>query len=991
MWAALRRLSLGLGLIGAAAAVLLLSDLSHRVARPAAPARQAVPEVPATAVPGRLYRIGMASFAEDPVIDACMAGVLEGLRAAGFTEGDNLQVERASAQGETMNVAPMLQGLDRQRLDVIVPVTSPVLTTALTTVPATPLVFACVYDPVAAGAGASATDHRPTVTGVGSFPPVAETMAVIRELLPRATAVGTVYNAGEPNSRRVVAAARDALAARGMTLEDVAVGNSSEVGQATQALAARGVDVLWVGGDNTVGEAIEGVVKVARSARLPLVTNDVEPAAMVSLAAMSTGLHENGRAAGALVAEVLRGASPASLPIAAVTRPSLSVNMDIARDLDVVVPPAVLQRADSIVDDGAVQRRAPGAVVVPTAVPGRKVRIGVAYFAPEEGVDGCLQGFVDELRRLGYVEGRNLEILRANAQADMATIPTLLQSFDGQGLDVIVPMSTPVLTAACGTVKRTPVVFTYVYDPVAAGAGIGFDEHLPTVTGVGSFPPVARTVALMQQLFPTLRKVGTVYNSSEANSRKVVGEVRDLLNRQGVALDEVAVTNTSEVYQAAQALLARGVDVLWVGGDNTVLQSFDAVVKAARDVRVPIVTNDVESQARQSLLAVGLGFYDSGVAAADVVARVLAGTSPADIPFSNVATAKVSVNLDVARRLGITIPPDLMEQADTVVENGVVRAAAPPTPTAAPRPTPAPLARRWQVAVLEYVNVPDSEDALRGIRDGLREAGLVIGRDFTIRERNAQGDMATLPGLVDAALSDGADLIMTLSTPTLQAAIQRAGRTPIVFTFCADPVVAGAGKSLEDHLPNVTGVATQGAYDEMIAVLREVLPNARRLGSLFVPAEVNSVANLERFRVVARAAGLEIEAVPVNTSTDVADAAMTLCARPIDAVCQTASNLTTVAFSAIRQAAVRARVPVFGFLSGDAVQGAAVVVARDYYDGGREAAGMAARIMRGERPANIPFALLGTARLIVNLDAARAQGLTIPPALVKRAAQVIGE
>jgi len=431
--------------------------------------------------------------------------------------------------------------------------------------------------------------------------------------------------------------------------------------------------------------------------------------------------------------------------------------------------------------------------------------------------------------------------------------------------------------------------------------------------------------------------------------------------------------------------------MVWIGGDNTVIQAFDAVVKAARAARVPLVTNDLEPQAKSSLLAVGLGFYDSGAAAAEVAGRVLAGTPPAEIPLANVATAQLSVNLDVARQLGVQVPNDVLAQAHTVVEHGKVR--APSLPAAAPpaAPTAARLSKVWNVAILEYVNVPDSEDARRGIRDGLRDAGLVLDRDYTVSERNAQGDMATLPGLVDAALADGADLIMTLSTPTLQAAMQRAGRTPIVFTFCADPIAAGAGTSFADHRPNVTGVATMGPYEEMLPVIHELLPRARRLGTLYVPAEVNSVANMERLQKVARTRGLELETVPVNSSTDVADAALTLCARPIDAVCQVGTNLTTVAFSAIHQAAVRARLPVFGFLSGDAEQGAAVVMARDYYDGGREAATMAARIMRGDRPATMPIVPLRTARLIVNLTAARAEGLTIPPALVQRAAQVIGK
>src|SRR5262249_17744144 len=158
----------------------------------------------------------------------------------------------------------------------------------------------------------------------------------------------------------------------------------------------------------------------------------------------------------------------------------------------------------------------------------------------------------------------------------------------------------------------------------------------------------------------------------------------------------------------------------------------------------------------------------------------------------------------------------------------------------------APLAKTWKVDLLEYVNVQDVEDGEHGIRAGLRDAGLVEGRDFQVRVRNAQGDMATLSALVDAAVGGGTDLLMTLSTPTLQAAMQRAGGLPIVFTFVADAMAAGAGRSNTDHLPNVTGVPTMAAYNEMLDIIQECLPAARHLGTLFVPAEVNSVYNKDQ-------------------------------------------------------------------------------------------------------------------------------------------------
>ena len=300
--------------------------------------------------------------------------------------------------------------------------------------------------------------------------------------------------------------------------------------------------------------------------------------------------------------------------------------------------------------------------------------------------------------------------------------------------------------------------------------------------------------------------------------------------------------------------------------------------------------------------------------------------------------------------------------------------------------------KKWVVNLLEYVNVEDSEESERGIVDGLRNSGLVEGQDYEITVRNAQGDMPTLNGLVDAALTARADLLMTLSTPTLQATIRKAPpQLPIVFTYLADPVSAGAGRSFTEHRPNVTGVATGGADEEVLAILRECLPHARRIGTIVVPSEVNTVYHRDELAMKARKLGIEVVSVPANTSSELPDAALALCSMKIDAVCQVAGNLSATGFTSIARAAREARLPAFAFMSSAVEQGAVAVVARDYYDGGIETAQLALRVIRGESPASIPIQPLLKNKIIVNLTAARAVGLAIPASVLKKADKVIGK
>jgi putative ABC transport system substrate-binding protein len=290
-------------------------------------------------------------------------------------------------------------------------------------------------------------------------------------------------------------------------------------------------------------------------------------------------------------------------------------------------------------------------------------KIGLVYFGPDESADMCMKGLLDHLKEQGIEERVNLEVRRSHAQGEIANIPLLIQNYDSSDVDVIVALTTPVLTAAASVARSKPVVFAFVYDPFAAGVGKSRTDHLPHVTGVSSFPPVEDTIDTIQRLVPGVRAVGTLYNSSEANSVKVVGVARGIFKQRGIQLQEIAITGTSEIFQAAQVLTQRGVQALWVTGDNTAFQGFDAIVRAARDAKLPLIINDPEFVQRGALIAVGIGWHASCGAASKFLARVLRGEQPRKIPFEEVAVKKLVLNQDVAKALGITFPPDIVQAA----------------------------------------------------------------------------------------------------------------------------------------------------------------------------------------------------------------------------------------------------------------------------------------------------------------------------------------
>jgi ABC-type uncharacterized transport system substrate-binding protein len=298
---------------------------------------------------------------------------------------------------------------------------------------------------------------------------------------------------------------------------------------------------------------------------------------------------------------------------------------------------------------------------------------------------------------------------------------------------------------------------------------------------------------------------------------------------------------------------------------------------------------------------------------------------------------------------------------------------------------------KWKIYFVQYNDVIDVKDAESGVLDGLRESGLEDGRDFEVKILNAQGDMATVSALIDTAVTGAADLLITFSTPTLQAALRRAQNVPVVYNYVASGLKAGAGKSNTDHAPNVTGVSLLPANDEALALLRTYFPSIHKIGTLYCPAETNMVNAKIALDASAKRAGFQVEYVPAETATDVPDASAALMSRDIEAVLQIPGNLTASAFGSIGEAARRSHLPVFAFQKSQALGGAMVVVARDYKDSGRHAAHLAARIMRGEDPKKIPLEDFAKTSLIVNLDAARALNITLPPSLVRSAQSVIGE
>lgn len=620
-------------------------------------------------------------------------------------------------------------------------------------------------------------------------------------------------------------------------------------------------------------------------------------------------------------------------------------------------------------------------------------RIAILQHASTSLLDEGARGIIDALAERGFVQGRTMDMSQFNSHGDMATGNAIARQVTTGEYDLVLTVSTPSMQAVANNNRdgRTIHIFGVVADPFSAGIGLNADDpldHPAHMTGQSSFMPVEESFELTMQMLPGLQRVGIAWNPAESNSETFTLAAREACARLGLTVIEANVDGSSGVTEAVNTLVTRGAQVVWIGGDNTMMAAIDSAIATARRGGVPVVTITPGEPTRGSLLDIGLDFYAVGRMVGTLTADVLEGADPATIPVRDVrelTPRRIVANFTALEGLreAWRIPDEVLQRATVVVDDkGVHRRTTGATQGA--------VSKRWKIDFIQYASTVETEEADHGVREGFKEAGLVEGRDYEIRVRNAQGDMATVSAMIDAALSEGTDMLLTFSTPSLQAAIRRTSTVPIVFTLVANAVAAGAGTNDTDHLPNVTGVYLVGAYPELIDVIAEVMPNARRLGSLYVPAEVNTVFHRERMLEVAEARGYSLATVAANTSSEVPDASLSLASMNIDAISQLPGNLTSAAFPSLAQAARRARIPIFAFATSQARGGAVVTVARDYDDGGRESAQMAARIMRGEAIATMPMQEVKTTKISVNLEAARAIGLTLPQALIARADLVIG-
>lgn len=297
--------------------------------------------------------------------------------------------------------------------------------------------------------------------------------------------------------------------------------------------------------------------------------------------------------------------------------------------------------------------------------------------------------------------------------------------------------------------------------------------------------------------------------------------------------------------------------------------------------------------------------------------------------------------------------------------------------------------RPYTIGLFQINEAPTLQEVRRGFLQALEDRGLRDGVNIRVEVRNAGGDVVQAHRLAREFVRRGADLIVALSTPCLQAALMADARTPILFSSVANPYLLGAGRSATDHLEHVTGVVSTAPIRETLAFIREVLPRARRLGTLYTPSELNSEYYLEMLRRHALDFDFEVAVMAVGNPTEIPVAAQSLLNRRVDALSQVSDNTINASFEVLGRIAQENSVPLFGGFVRSTRLGACAALGWDFFRMGYKTGELAVRIRGGEKPGRIPFQSMSDIKLSLNEEAAAGQGIRFSQDVIRRADEVI--
>ena len=282
-------------------------------------------------------------------------------------------------------------------------------------------------------------------------------------------------------------------------------------------------------------------------------------------------------------------------------------------------------------------------------------RIGISQFITHQSLDATREGFVDELAKQGYVEGKNIEIDLQNAQGEQRNLKTISQQL-AESSDVVLTIATPSAQSLANTTQTTPVVFSAVTDPVSAKLVESREHPGGNVTGTSdqSSDAISTQINLIKKVLPKAKTIGILYTQSEPNSVVQKDEAKRLLEEKGFTVVEKTILDSNNVKAAAESLMTE-VDMVFVPTDNIISSTMETVKQVSIKHKVPVFGGSTEMIAVGGLYNYGTNYEELGRQTARMLVRVLKGEKPENIAVESPEKLELHTNQEMADALGIDI------------------------------------------------------------------------------------------------------------------------------------------------------------------------------------------------------------------------------------------------------------------------------------------------------------------------------------------------
>lgn len=292
-----------------------------------------------------------------------------------------------------------------------------------------------------------------------------------------------------------------------------------------------------------------------------------------------------------------------------------------------------------------------------------------------------------------------------------------------------------------------------------------------------------------------------------------------------------------------------------------------------------------------------------------------------------------------------------------------------------------------RVGIVQLMEHPSLNTIREAFIAQLAEKGFKDGENIKIDYHNGQGEQTNLKTICQKLVADKSDLIVAIATQSAQAAAGETSDIPVLFSACTDPVGSGLVKSLENPGGNVTGTSDAVSAEKIMELAMRITPDIKKIGALYNSSETNSISVINNLKEYAAKNGLEVIEGTVTNTSEVQQVTQSL-AGQVDAIFSPIDNTIAMAMPVVAQVAESAKKPVYVGADSMVKDGGLATYGINYTVLGQETANMAFEILNGKKPGEIPIKTINDVKIYVNNDTAEAIGITIPPDVIKEAAQV---